>query len=115
MADHLERNLLSAVGEEGTAIGLVADQAHLVHALQHRGDRPGRHAKPLGERRRRHRAIAALRERVERLGVVLDRLGVESMGIASEAGVRHGSDTHQKAREIEGDGARRDGRGGHGV
>ena len=54
----------------------VLDQAQLGHPLQHRGHGPGRDAEPLGQRRGPDRAVLAARERVDRLRVVLDRLGV---------------------------------------
>ena len=56
---------------------LVADVAHqpaLVELLDHRRHRGGRHAEPLGQRVGGHGAVALARQRVDRLGVVLDRL-----------------------------------------
>ena len=41
VADHLERYTLAALGQQDAPVGLVTDQAHLVHALEHRGHRPG--------------------------------------------------------------------------
>ena len=90
------------VGQERAAVGLVVDQAHLVHALQHRGHRAGRDAEALGQRRGRDRAVAALGQRVQRLRVVLDGLGVERLRVRLKPECAM-SDAHQEAREIEGD------------
>ena len=72
MADDLERQAQALRCELDTAVGLVADQAHLVQPLDHARRRGGRDPEPVGERVGRHRALAAPLERVDRLGVVLD-------------------------------------------
>ncbi len=72
VADHLERDLAAVVGETHAAIGQVLDQPELAEALEHRRDRTGREAEPLGERVRRDGLVAARFECEDRLAVVLD-------------------------------------------
>src|SRR5262245_50508794 len=72
MTDHLEREALAGRGQLHALVRLVADEAEPVELLDHARRRRRRDAQPLGEGVRRDRALAAL-DRVDRLGVVLDR------------------------------------------
>ena len=76
VADHLERDLFPGRGQDDPLVEGVLDQADLVEPLQHRGRGRGGDAEAVGELAGQHRALALPRERVDRLRVVLDRLGV---------------------------------------
>ena len=77
VAQHLERDPASGFGEHHAAVGDVLDQPPLVEPLEHRRDRGRRDPEPLREVVGPHRrAVGAALQRVDRLRVVLDRLGV---------------------------------------
>jgi 1,4-dihydroxy-6-naphthoate synthase len=77
MADHLERDAFSRLGEVRTAIRLVRQQLERGEFLHHRRRRRGRDAEILRERSDRHAAVRRL-ELVDRFQVVLDRLAEHS-------------------------------------
>ena len=74
MADHLEGDALTGLGQLDPVVRLVADQSEGVHALQHRRDRSRRYVEPLGQRGRADRPGIAGGQGVDRLRVILDRL-----------------------------------------
>ena len=90
VADDLQRDLLARRAQRDPVVGLVLDQAHLGHPLQHRRNGPRRDAEALGQRRGADRAAASPGERVDRLRVVLDRLGVGDPAIAPDVRMRAG-------------------------
>ena len=75
VAHDLERDALAGAREADPVIGRVADEPELIEALQHRRHRRGRDAEAGRERGGADRALAVVLERVDRLRVVLDRLG----------------------------------------
>ena len=74
VADHLESDEPSALGQPDAPVGLVLDQAEPGELAEHPRDRGGRDVEPRRERVRRGRLAAAL-EHVDRLDVVLDGRG----------------------------------------
>src|SRR3954467_12714863 len=75
VADDLERALGPAGGEPDALVGLVGDELQLAELAHHARRRGRRDPEALGERGGRDGARAVGRERVDRLGVVLDRRG----------------------------------------
>ena len=73
VAQDLQRDALALGGQLDAAVGQVLDEAEPVELLDHARRRRGRDPEALGHRVGRHRAAAPL-QRVDRLGVVLDRL-----------------------------------------
>ena len=71
-------------------VGLARREPERLEPLDHRRGRRRRHVEPLGERRGRDRRVAALRQRPDRLRVVLD--GVRDLG-GLGAGGGHQIDT----------------------
>ena len=80
MAHHLERDPSAGVGQRHAVVGLVLDESELAEALDHPRGGGGGDRQPLGERVGADGLLVALLERVDRLGVVLDRRGVERIG-----------------------------------
>ena len=86
VADHLERHAPAGVGEQHAVVAAVRDQAELAQALDHprrRGRRSRRAARPA--RWCSPAASSRACERVDRLGVVLDRGGDKPGGLRSGA------------------------------
>jgi hypothetical protein len=75
VADHLDRDPLARLREARPAVRLVIEQAERPELLQHRGSGGRRHALVARDRCDRHPAAALLLQLVDRLQVVLDRLG----------------------------------------
>src|ERR687892_143681 len=75
VAQHLERHALARAREPHAVVGLSGGEAHRLEPLDHgRGGRR-RHLEPFGDRRGGHGLRAALRERPDRLRVVLHGIG----------------------------------------
>jgi len=72
MPDHLERDAAACVGQRDAVVRLVFDQAELAEALDHPRSRTRRDPHPLSQRVGGDGRCAALLERVDRLGVILD-------------------------------------------
>ena len=79
VADHLKRDALPGARQHHSLVEGVLDQPHLVEPLQHR--RRGRRSDrdPLRQLTGEDRALALLGEGVDRLRVVLDRLGLRPL------------------------------------
>ena len=75
VAQHLERDLLAVVRELHAAVRDVLDQALVGELLDHPGGRRGRDLQAIREVVGRDRLARAVLQRVDRLRVVLDRLG----------------------------------------
>ena len=73
VADHLERDQSSAVGELHPAIWLVLGEAKRLQLLHHPGHRRGADVEPLRQRVRRDAAPAVVGELVNGFCVVLNR------------------------------------------
>jgi hypothetical protein len=73
MADHLQRDQLTGLGQGDPTVGLVSHEPELAQALDHARGGRRRDAEALGERVGTDGPIAAVLERVDRLAVVLDR------------------------------------------
>ncbi len=79
VADDLEGDETSALGQAHTAVRLVLDQAERAELAQHPGDRCRGDVEPRGERVRRGGLLALLKH-VDRLQVVLDGRGQVRVG-----------------------------------
>ena len=85
VAHDLERDPPPAVGERDAAVGPVLDQPELAQPLDHARGRCRGDPEALGQRVGGHRLAAPLLQRVDRLGVVLDRRGAhERMSSATK-------------------------------
>jgi hypothetical protein len=77
VAQHLERQRLTGAAQLDALVGNVTHQAPLGELLDHARGRRRRDVQPLGERVRGHGlALATALEGVDRLHIVLHRLGV---------------------------------------
>src|SRR5919108_1788137 len=74
MAQDLERDPPALLGQLHALVRRMRDELERAQLLHHARRRGGRDAEAGGKRVRRDPAVATLLERVDRLGVVLDRL-----------------------------------------
>jgi hypothetical protein len=91
MAYDLERNPPAVLGQRYAAIRLVLDQAQFVQALDHARCRCRGHAESVGQRVRADRLAGAPLERVDRLGVVLNRRRTERGGVLAGHDANYGT------------------------
>lgn len=77
MANHLERNPLTGLGQGDPAVGLMGDQSELSETLDHARSRRRRDTEAVSEGISAHRPIAPSLKRVDRLAVVLNRGGTQ--------------------------------------